>query len=202
MDLLKDLQHLFSDLAKNASKLSNIGSTQANENFNKIVACKNPKALYYSGSESTSFRVAAAVAHKNIGHLTIGKVYDTLMLSPGMHTNVHERRVSRKRKKEKLRQSTVECKRRRHELKKLKSSQISTSEIKEGTTYESGVGLSCADAVIEEIPDCTPASKPVSVPTHTDSNLLYFDLETTGLGTSAEITQLACIFEEETFNRF
>lgn len=202
VDLLKDLQHLFSDLAKNASKLSNIGSTQANENFNKIVACKNPKALYYSGSESTSFRVAAAVAHKNIGHLTIGKVYDTLMLSPGMHTNVHERRVSRKREKEKLRQSTVECKRRRHELKKLKSSQISTSEIKEGKTYESGVGLSCADAVIEEIPDCTPASKPVSVPTHTDSNLLYFDLETTGLGTSAEITQLACIFEEETFNRF
>lgn len=78
MDLLKDLQHLFSDLAKNASKLSNIGSTQANENFNKIVACKNPKALYYSGSESTSFRVAAAVAHKNIGHLTIGKVYQML----------------------------------------------------------------------------------------------------------------------------
>eukprot|EP00105_Crassostrea_gigas_P044903 XP_019929051.1 PREDICTED: uncharacterized protein LOC105343599 [Crassostrea gigas] len=124
------------------------------------------------------------------------------MLSPRMHTNVHERRVSRKREKEKLRQRTVECKRRRHELKKLKSSHISTSEIKEGTTYESGVGMSCADDVIEEIPDCTPASKPVSVPTHTDSNLLYFDLETTGLDTSAEITQLARIFEEETFNRY
>lgn len=46
VDLLKDLQHLFSDLAKNAGKLFNIGSTQANENFNKIVASENPKALY------------------------------------------------------------------------------------------------------------------------------------------------------------
>lgn len=66
-DFRNDLQHVFSDLAKNATKLSNLGSTQANENFNRIVACKNPKNLFYGGSESTSFRVAAAVAHKSIG---------------------------------------------------------------------------------------------------------------------------------------
>lgn len=42
-DFRNDLQHVFSDLAKNATKLSNLGSTQANENFNRIVACKNPK---------------------------------------------------------------------------------------------------------------------------------------------------------------
>lgn len=53
------------------------------------------------------------------------RVYATLMLSPGMHTNVHERRVYQRREKEKLRPSTVECKKQRHDLKKLKSSQVS-----------------------------------------------------------------------------
>lgn len=66
--------HVFSELAKNASELSNLGSSQANENFNRIVTCKNPKNVFFGGSESTSFRVAAAVAHKNIGHQTIEKV--------------------------------------------------------------------------------------------------------------------------------
>ena len=73
MDLFNDLQHIFTDLAKSASQLTNMGSTQSNENFNRIVACKNPKNFFYSGSESTAFRVAAAVAHKNIGHSTVGK---------------------------------------------------------------------------------------------------------------------------------
>lgn len=73
-DFRNDLQHVFSDLAKNATKLSNLGSTQANENLNRIVACKKPKNVLFGGSESTSFRVAAAVAHKNIGNQTIEKV--------------------------------------------------------------------------------------------------------------------------------
>uniref|UniRef100_K1P7U1 Uncharacterized protein n=1 Tax=Magallana gigas TaxID=29159 RepID=K1P7U1_MAGGI len=45
-DFRNDLQHVFSELAKDATKLSNLGSTQANENFNRIVACKNPKMCY------------------------------------------------------------------------------------------------------------------------------------------------------------
>lgn len=53
------LQWIYSKLL-NAGKLSNLGSTQTNENFNRLVACKNPKALYYSGPESTSFRIAPA----------------------------------------------------------------------------------------------------------------------------------------------
>lgn len=52
---------------------------------------------------------------------------------------------------------------------------------KKGTNLDSGVWSSRADDVEEEIPDCTPALKPFSVPSHSDSNLLYFDLETTGL---------------------
>lgn len=51
-----------------------IGSTQANESFNHMVACKNPKSRFYAGSESTAFRVAVAVAQKNIGQETLSKV--------------------------------------------------------------------------------------------------------------------------------
>lgn len=46
-DFRLDLQHVFSELAKDASKLSNLGSTQANENFNRLVACKNSENVFY-----------------------------------------------------------------------------------------------------------------------------------------------------------
>lgn len=49
------------------SQLSLLESTQHNENFNHIVSRKNPQNNFYSGSESTSVRVAAAVCEKNIG---------------------------------------------------------------------------------------------------------------------------------------
>lgn len=93
-------------------------------------------------------------------------------------------------------------KKRRHELKQIKSSQISVSEIKEGTTYAPGVSLCSTEKVEEEIPDCKSAPVPSSVSSQSGSSFVYFDLETTGFGTSAEITQLASAFGEETFNRF
>lgn len=52
----------------NADRLLKMGSTQGNESFNNIVACKNPKNRFYGGSESTAFRVTAAVSQENIGH--------------------------------------------------------------------------------------------------------------------------------------
>lgn len=51
-----------------------MGSTQANESFNNIVASKHPKNRFYGGSESTAFRVAAAVSQKNIAHDALSKV--------------------------------------------------------------------------------------------------------------------------------
>jgi hypothetical protein len=57
-----------------ADKLVKVGSTQNNESFNKTVARKKPKSYFYSGSESTSFRVAAALAKENIGLQTLPKM--------------------------------------------------------------------------------------------------------------------------------
>lgn len=73
-DLLKDLKALFSLFSNNAEKLCSTGSTQSNENFNRVLSAKNPKTYFYGGSESTSFRVAAAVAQKNIGYESLLKV--------------------------------------------------------------------------------------------------------------------------------
>jgi hypothetical protein len=66
-ELCLDLKTVFHTFSNNSEKLINIGSTQSNESFNKTVASRNPKSHFYSGSESTSFRVASAVAQKNTG---------------------------------------------------------------------------------------------------------------------------------------
>lgn len=51
-----------------------MGSTQDNNSFNSIVASKQPKNRFIGGSESTAFRLAAAVSQKKIGHDAISKV--------------------------------------------------------------------------------------------------------------------------------
>ena len=52
---------------QNTAKLSRLGSTQANESFNKTVSMKAPKNHHFSGSANLNYRVAASVAQKNIG---------------------------------------------------------------------------------------------------------------------------------------
>lgn len=78
---MEDLKTVFESFSKNSKKLINVGSS-----FNRIVASKNPKSHFYSSSESTSFRVAAAVAQRNTGGNFLPKVYDKLLLSPGENT--------------------------------------------------------------------------------------------------------------------
>ena len=68
------LYELFSSYKKHCNKLSNLGSTQGNESFNKIVASKAPKSHHYSGSASLNYRVAAGVAQKNSGQKYITTV--------------------------------------------------------------------------------------------------------------------------------
>ncbi|XP_061177117.1 uncharacterized protein LOC133185843 [Saccostrea echinata] len=80
--------------------------------------------------------------------------------------------------------------------------QVSTAEVKEGTTYQTAVDLNPTTSLetTQEIPDATvpPTLKVVE---NGKNTFLYFDLETTGLGTSCDITQLACVTEKESFNR-
>lgn len=71
---LANLQKVFEYFIKDVDLLLNMASTQDNKSFNSIVASKHPKKSFYGGSESTAFRLAAAVSQKNIGHDALSKV--------------------------------------------------------------------------------------------------------------------------------
>ena len=74
IELQKVLKEFFDSYKGQSEKLANLGSTQANESFNKTVASKAPKSHFYCGTASLNHRVAAGVAQKNIGHSYIAKV--------------------------------------------------------------------------------------------------------------------------------
>lgn len=71
---LQELQTVCSKFLKYSIKLSNLGSTQANESFNKTVSMKAPKNHHFSSSASLNYRVAASVAEKNTGQTYVVEV--------------------------------------------------------------------------------------------------------------------------------
>ena len=73
-NLQQSLSQLFESYQPHCEKLSELGSTQANESLNNTIAAKAPKRLHFSGSASLNYRVAAGVAQKNLGHLYVSKV--------------------------------------------------------------------------------------------------------------------------------
>lgn len=137
---------------------------------------------------------------KNIGHDALSKVYENLLLSPGKNTQSFLERASNQRNYNQKVKSSIAYKKRRYELKSSTAKQVSTAEIKEGAIYKSGVDLNTSEDSIEEIPDATQPPTPRLVD-EGGNTFIYFDLETTGLGTSCESIQLACFAGEEMFNR-
>ena len=58
-------------------------NSQRNERLNSIIASRNSKTRFYGGSESNDFRVACAVAQKNIGYNYVSRVLEVLNIEPG-----------------------------------------------------------------------------------------------------------------------
>jgi hypothetical protein len=77
--LQQSLTSLFEHWKQNCAKLSKMGSSQANESFNKTVSLKAPKNRHYSGSASLNYRVAASVAEKNSGQSYLVDVRNILI---------------------------------------------------------------------------------------------------------------------------
>ena len=94
--------------AAKAEKLAPLGSSQANEAFNRVAMSKQPKALHYSSSQSCDFRVAAAVRQMNMGTKYVSAVNEELNLSPGTKTLEYRTKLDTKRQKLKERSQTVE----------------------------------------------------------------------------------------------
>lgn len=114
---------------------------QRNESLNSVVGSKNPKIRFYGGSESNDYRVSCCVSHVNLGYRYIPQTLAALNIEPGFFCLDHTTKMDKKRALDKQRKSTVAFKRRRSQLNKNKISETSKKETKEGTMYESGIGL-------------------------------------------------------------
>ena len=129
---------VFDVFAGNADKLAPMESSQQNEALNNVILSKLPKTKFYGGSESNDFRVAAAVLQKNTGKSYVSSVCTSASLSPGKHAEDHAHTQSVAAERQLDFKSTKTSKRRRNELKSLRSSKQGVAELREGTTYSTG----------------------------------------------------------------
>ncbi|XP_053381990.1 uncharacterized protein LOC128549382 [Mercenaria mercenaria] len=183
-------------------KLSNLGSTNGNENMNSMIARKAPKGINYSESESLESRISAAIAQKNKGHQYIIDVNEVHGLSPGKSTRKRFTSLDIRCRKKAERAATVQHKRRRLQLKEERPNVNRVREVEEGTTYTSGVSH-IEEADTNEVPSAPDRPKPASEH-YSLNDLVVFDLETTGGGDNDSILQiLACHLERGTcFTRY
>ena len=109
------------------------------------------------------------------------QVNEAANLSPGKFTKINCERVQRKRNRQKIKEATKACKRLRLFKKKKNSTKLLAKEIREGSTYETAVDNQNNNHDVEEIPD--PKSPPeIAHVSLQSSNIVVFDLETTGFG--------------------
>lgn len=188
--LRQTLQEISEKLKRRSSQLINLGSSQANENFNHIVASKAPKNRVYGRTQSLKTRVSAAVLQKNEGYSWINKVNKRAKLSPGSISLTIGKKLDRQRKWLKKKSSEISYKRSRMVIKKQSNSHEDKEKIKEGTTYEPKVAEE-ANPDIESIPS------PYSV---NNNVFVVFDIEATGLARSSDITQLSAYDGTDTFD--
>ncbi|XP_063400480.1 uncharacterized protein LOC134685041 isoform X2 [Mytilus trossulus] len=201
--LQNDLKSVFTKYAENSGKLSSLGSTQANESFNRIVASKAPKQQHYSSSGSLNYRIAACVAQKNEGNKYILDVNKNMSVSPGYYTLRLAVLRDIQHRKRKAIANTYRFKQRRRNLKSTRHQKLATREVREGVTYSSGIGLEdhLSDD-IEEIP--SPSLQPAyqTIEWSTTVNNIFFDIEATGLARNSHITQISATSDKGSINTY
>ncbi|KAK3083296.1 hypothetical protein FSP39_018759 [Pinctada imbricata] len=184
LSLQTDLISIVQNLKDRATSLVNLGSTQANENFNFIVSTKAPKQKSFGSSKSLKGRLAASVLQKNEGHGYLTKVNKSVGLSPGEFTMTMATKIAAKRKAQKSKQASLHGKRGRLMKKIKKGKKETTNEVHEGVTYSTAVELDQADnQLTTEIP------QRLTLPT--TPTYVIFDIETTGLGRTSDILQIS-----------
>ena len=183
------LNKIFDVYAQNAKKLCHVTNSQQSESFNCVIT---PKTQHYGGSESYDYHVGAAVCQKNVGYKYVPEVMGRLGLPPGKECeSVMAREDAELRRRMDKRQQKT-WKKRRLDLKHSRSSQQTASEVKEGTTYSTGVGFSAQDDIdLETVPSGKPKAELLPLNDTVDCSLVFFDVETKSLDFSTEITQIA-----------
>jgi hypothetical protein len=137
------LSALFEEYTTNVvvAKLAPAENSQRNESLNNVIGSKNLKTRFYGGSESSDFRVACGVAQKNIGHDYVCKTLESINIQPGYHCKKHSITQDKKSVSDALRKSSCKYKRRRKQLGTKRLCKNALKEKKEGTSYETNIGL-------------------------------------------------------------
>ena len=185
------LDDLFAGLAAQADRLAPLGSSQVNESLNNTVCSKAPKSRCYGGSESQDFRTAAAVLQKNEGPTYLSAVMDKAGLSPSSYSQKLGEYRAKKEAARKAVAKSKDGKLQRRKLRMTRSSQQDVSELREGVTYSSGCSLGVSQLDTDAIP--APLTMPVAekLLPHPSRLHVCFDLETTSLLRTAQLTQIA-----------
>ena len=134
---LKDALHnIFSDYCTETvvTKVAQCSNSQRNETLNRVVGSKNPKIRFYDGSDSNDFRVACAVAQRNLRYAYVNRTLEALNIEPGSFCTYHNEKMTTKVNNDKARKSTIEFKRQRIQKHLSSSAQTARKEAKEGTT--------------------------------------------------------------------
>ncbi|XP_034945421.1 uncharacterized protein [Chelonus insularis] len=193
--LLNELKSIFDKLAANAQKFCNGVSSNANESLNAMMASKAPKSRCYSRTASADYRFACVVGQENVGERYTQK----MALSPGKH---HTRDVLSKDKALLKRRALIRThayKKRRMQLKKLRTMLGHKKKNQEGVTYKSNCSLLTESAVPENGAECEDANLE-------DDNceilIIILDLETSGFEADCDILQIAAKCHANTFSTY
>ena len=117
-------------------------------------------------------------------------------LSPGLYTQNMTRKIDAARKKRQKKQKSVDFKRKRNQLKKQRKEKDRKSFIHESVSYSSNLETSSNVGPDEYI--CIPSPAQIN---GTES-FVTFDLESTGLGRSSDITEIAAICGNEEYHSY
>ena len=185
---LKDILEIF---AINAPKLAAGASTNVCENFNHIVASKAPKSRHYSSSESLFFRVAAAAAQKNSGHIYLNEAMTEAHLSPSKNFVKFATKRDSYKKIRQEKQCSKEGKLRRLQLKEINSKRLKTFHKAETDDYGPGISITESSGEGSDFP--TFIAEPLLESFDTNIFKVFFDLEHSGCtdGQPASIIQIS-----------
>ena len=194
--LHKSLSDIFNTL--DIYKLAFLASTQVNESFNNTLISKAPKARHYSDSSSLEYRLCASVSQKNEGYTYIMKVHEVAGLSPSLCAKKRAVQIERQMKCKKERQSSIEFKQRRLQLKGERKVNDTAYEVREGDTYVSNIGQE------KNVPDTVEIPRgDDTAPTVVDGvTYVMFDLETGGLARTSDILQISAVCGDTEFNSY
>ncbi|XP_043271992.1 uncharacterized protein [Venturia canescens] len=175
---------------------------QSNESLNNIMAHKALKNQCYSLSESADYRMASSVIAKNDGEKYILNVREKLSMPSGIHASRHAESREKIKQRRIVKARLPSTKIRRNLLSLKRDSWRKKKEEIEGVQYQSNCGMDLDTEDLDSIIDSPfiVNDLPTIFLTTESCNIIFFDLETSGLASTSDILQIAAKLGEHTCN--